>query len=209
MMSRTWLIVAGALVGTSASAQPITSQPPTSVIEPSNIDAPDQRAPEGPPAPAAATPPPSSPPPAARPPTPPVIPLRERETEVEHALAVVWFASNSAAVPDRQREALARAVRWQSAHPDWLLYVEGYADRRGSTADNLRVSQQRAEAVGADLVRLGADCDRMVVVGYGDSEPLDSAADSRRVVVRASDAAYPELAAAQSKRDRTDCQAAR
>jgi outer membrane protein OmpA-like peptidoglycan-associated protein len=209
MMSRTRLIVAAALVGTSASAQPITSQPPTSVIEPSNIDVPDQQPPERAPAPPATAAPPVAPVPAAQPPAPAVQPLRDREDELDHALAVVWFASDSAAVPAAQRDALARAVRWQAAHPDWLLYVEGYADRRGSTAENLRKSQQRADAVRADLVRLGADCDRMVVVAYGDSEPLNSAANSRRVVVRPSDSAYPELAAAQSKRDRASCLAAR
>jgi outer membrane protein OmpA-like peptidoglycan-associated protein len=131
--------------------------------------------------------------------------MRERQSEVDHALAVVLFRSGSVAVADQQREALARVVRWQNAHPDYLLYVEGYADLGGSARDNLRVSQQRAEAVRADLVRLGADCDRIVIAAYGASEPLRTPAESRRVIVRGSDSAYPTLVAAQNGRDRESC----
>jgi outer membrane protein OmpA-like peptidoglycan-associated protein len=123
--------------------------------------------------------------------------MSEREAELARALAVVWFAADATGVPSGQQDALARAVRWQSAHPEYLLYVEGYDEPRARAQRSMLISEQRAEAVRDQLVRLGADCSRIVVVGYGAGEPLASRADDRRVIVRGSDAAYPGLVSAQ------------
>ncbi len=58
--------------------------------------------------------------------------------------------------------------------PDWRLRIEGHTDSQGEEADNLRLSQQRAEAVRAELVRLGVDGDRLEAVGYGETRPIDT-----------------------------------
>jgi outer membrane protein OmpA-like peptidoglycan-associated protein len=57
------------------------------------------------------------------------------------------------------------------------LLVVGHADRVGSEADNLRLSQRRAEAVRAALVRRGVPSERIRIQALGESQPLVDTAD--------------------------------
>jgi outer membrane protein OmpA-like peptidoglycan-associated protein len=64
--------------------------------------------------------------------------------------------------------------------------IEGHADSRGTSERNLKLSQERAQAVRDHLVsRLQVDPARLVALGKGDSEQLDkehpAAAENRRV----------------------------
>lgn len=63
--------------------------------------------------------------------------------------------------------------------------VEGHTDRRGKSDYNLRLSQQRADAVRAYLQKLGVPTDRLVAEGRGDTDlanPADPlASENRRV----------------------------
>ncbi len=63
--------------------------------------------------------------------------------------------------------------------------VEGHTDRRGRPDYNLRLSQQRAEAVRTYLQRLGVPTDRLVAEGRGDTDPANPAdplaSENRRV----------------------------
>lgn len=65
--------------------------------------------------------------------------------------------------------------------PDALIVIEGHTDSRGSAQKNQQLSQQRAEAVAAWLVRAGVDAKRLRVVGYGASQPVaDNATEAGR-----------------------------
>lgn len=50
--------------------------------------------------------------------------------------------------------------------------VQGHTDNTGTAAYNLRLSQERAEAVVAQLERLGVDRSRLVAKGYGQEKPI-------------------------------------
>lgn len=54
------------------------------------------------------------------------------------------------------------------------IRVEGHTDDVGSDAVNLRLSQQRAEAVRDFLVQQGVEASRLEAVGYGESRPIDT-----------------------------------
>jgi OOP family OmpA-OmpF porin len=56
--------------------------------------------------------------------------------------------------------------------PDATVEVAGHTDSTGSDAANLRVSEQRAQAVVSYLVRRGVAAERLVPVGYGEAQPL-------------------------------------
>ena len=66
------------------------------------------------------------------------------------------------------------------------LIVTGYADSKtGTEAQNQRLSEQRAEAVANELVRLGVSRDKIEVRGAGGVNTLSTTENNRRVVVEA------------------------
>ncbi len=118
-------------------------------------------------------------------------------------LSTVYFDAGSAAVTGAERAALRDAVDWQRQHPQRLLVVEGHTDRSGSWRTNLRLSQQRAEAVRDQLEAAGGDPLRIVVSAFSENEAIRGGpACNRRVVVRGTDRAFPELVQEQREADR-------
>jgi outer membrane protein OmpA-like peptidoglycan-associated protein len=65
--------------------------------------------------------------------------------------------------------------------------IEGHSDARGAAAQNLRLSQERADEVRLYLVALGVHPSRLKAVGKGSSQPANGAdpqaAENRRVRV--------------------------
>jgi len=56
--------------------------------------------------------------------------------------------------------------------PDAHVMVNGYTDNVGSAASNMRLSEERANAVKADLVRMGITPDRISAQGFGEQNPI-------------------------------------
>jgi outer membrane protein OmpA-like peptidoglycan-associated protein len=61
--------------------------------------------------------------------------------------------------------------------------IEGHTDSSGGDATNLRLSQARANAVRAELIKEGVDPSRLDAVGYGKTRPIasNSTAAGRKV----------------------------
>lgn len=68
-----------------------------------------------------------------------------------------------------------------------LLRVEGHTDNGGNANDNQLLSEKRALAVCKRLISLGADCKRLLAVGFGDTKPVadnstpEGKAENRRI----------------------------
>ena len=60
------------------------------------------------------------------------------------------------------------------SNPEIKLVIEGHTDSRGSAAYNLRLSDQRANAVMEQLITLGTNPNRIQAIGYGESKPIES-----------------------------------
>jgi outer membrane protein OmpA-like peptidoglycan-associated protein len=64
---------------------------------------------------------------------------------------------------------------------DVNIEVAGHTDSKGSDAYNMKLSQQRAEAVRNFLISRGVAADRLTAKGYGESQPVaDNATEEGR-----------------------------
>ena len=78
-------------------------------------------------------------------------------------------------------------VKVMQDNPDLKFEVDGHTDNSGTPAHNLVLSQQRADAVKAQLIVMGIDASRLTSKGFGDTKPIadnatpDGKANNRRV----------------------------
>lgn len=71
--------------------------------------------------------------------------------------------------------------------PSLKFEIAGHTDNTGEAAHNLTLSQQRADAVKSQLVKMGVDASRLTTKGFGDTHPVsdndtpEGKANNRRV----------------------------
>ncbi len=101
---------------------------------------------------------------------------------------LITFVTNSVDLTSRAKQALDVVARSLNSEKlsTFRFNIEGHADPRGKTDDNMRLSQGRAESVKNYLVsahKIGAE--RLTPIGKGDREPLipnqPTAPENRRV----------------------------
>jgi peptidoglycan-associated lipoprotein len=116
----------------------------------------------------------------------PATPPASGPSSSEALVAVpVFFDTDSAELTLVASSALERAVERLKAEPRLLGRIEGYADPRGSAADNIALSAKRAMAVRDFLVAWGIAPNRLSVVALGaESSSIGAEALARRVVLR-------------------------
>lgn len=73
--------------------------------------------------------------------------------------------------PDSQVKLRAFAAAL-AADPSTHVIVNGYTDNVGNPAANMRVSQERADAIKADLIGMGISADRLSAQGFGGENPI-------------------------------------
>jgi len=110
---------------------------------------------------------------------------------------VIWFDfdrllfnTNSAELQPASREQLGNIATILKAYPDVHIKVGGYTDNTGDPQHNLKLSQDRADAVVRELVDLGVKPERLESQGYGDQYPVadnstaEGRAKNRRISMR-------------------------
>jgi outer membrane protein OmpA-like peptidoglycan-associated protein len=90
-------------------------------------------------------------------------------------LDVIYFANKKATIQKKSNKLLANVARVLVAHGELTkITVEGHTDDVGDDAFNKDLSQRRAEAVVAYLVKAGVPAEKLVAVGYGEDKPVAS-----------------------------------
>ncbi len=93
---------------------------------------------------------------------------------------LVFFDWDRADLTARAREIIAEAARNSKTVAATRIEVAGHADRSGTPQYNQRLSQRRADAVAAELVRNGVSRNDITVTAFGESRPLVPTADGVR-----------------------------
>ncbi|HTS44173.1 MAG TPA: OmpA family protein [Puia sp.] len=103
----------------------------------------------------------------------PVIKIEVPE-KISYEGANVLFKSSSSKLTESSYQSLNGLADTLNRHPDLHLTIEGYTDSTGTQAQNLVLSQQRADEVKNYLVSKGIAADRVTAIGYGEQKPLGS-----------------------------------
>ena len=113
----------------------------------------------------------------APPPAPVVAPVAPPAIARTYLVFFDWDKYN---LTERARQIISEAASASRKVQTTRIEVAGHADRSGSAEYNQRLSQRRADAVAAELVRLGIARNEIAVSAYGESRPLVPTADGVR-----------------------------
>lgn len=100
------------------------------------------------------------------------------------------FETGKATLKPESQEQLKNIAEILKAYPKVSIKLGGYTDNTGDPQANLKLSQQRADTVKADLVKLGIDASRLEAEGYGQEHPVadnsteEGRAQNRRIDMR-------------------------
>lgn len=84
----------------------------------------------------------------------------------------VFFDFDRAAIRADGAETLQRQAAWLTTYGNYVVTINGHADKRGTTEYNLALGERRANAAREKLVALGIDPSRIKVVSYGKNRPI-------------------------------------
>lgn len=91
------------------------------------------------------------------------------------------FDTGAATLQPQSQDQLNNIAAILKAYPAVHLTIGGYTDNTGDAAQNLKLSQDRADSVVNQLQTMGISADRLVAKGYGEDHPVgdNSTADGR------------------------------
>lgn len=84
----------------------------------------------------------------------------------------IQFDVNKATLKPESITILRMVQQFLSENPAIHFEIGGHTDSDGDDANNLKLSQQRADAVKTQLVKMGADASRLTTKGYGETKPI-------------------------------------
>jgi OmpA-OmpF porin, OOP family len=91
------------------------------------------------------------------------------------------FDTGSATLQPASNEQLGNIAAILKAYPNVKIKIGGYTDNTGDKGANLKLSQDRANNVMAELITLGVASDRLEAQGYGEDHPIaDNTTDDGR-----------------------------
>jgi OOP family OmpA-OmpF porin len=93
---------------------------------------------------------------------------------VSVTLTNIFFEFASAKLEKESFFELDRLIEIMQKNPNMAIEMQGHTDNVGSAESNLRLSQNRADAVRDYIVSKGIPLNRVFSVGFGESRPISS-----------------------------------
>ena len=118
------------------------------------------------------------------------IPLKPLEINAAIVLKNIFFDFNKYELKPESQVELDKLVQLLHENPTLTVQIEGYTDNVGSSADNLKLSENRARSVVNYLITKGIAANRLKAKGYGAAQPLtensteEGRAQNRRTEVK-------------------------
>jgi peptidoglycan-associated lipoprotein len=84
----------------------------------------------------------------------------------------VYFDYDTYIIRDDQQSVTQADAKFLLEHPNVGILIAGHCDERGSEEYNLALGDNRANAVKADLVKMGISADRIKTISYGKEKPF-------------------------------------
>ena len=116
-----------------------------------------------------------------------MIQLGKKFTDAKIVTHGINFDIDKATIKPESMGTLNMIVGVLKENPDLRFEIDGHTDASGAAAHNMTLSQQRADAVKAQLTDMGIDALRLTTKGYGSTKPIsdnnsiEGKANNRRV----------------------------
>ncbi|MFC0772790.1 OmpA family protein [Terrimonas alba] len=92
--------------------------------------------------------------------------------KVNYAAQNIYFATGKSTLLSKSFKGLNEVAQIMKENTDLKLAIDGHTDDVGNDAFNQKLSENRAAAVKAYLVKKGVDESRLESVGHGETEPV-------------------------------------
>lgn len=96
----------------------------------------------------------------------------EVKKRLNFATRGIYFETGKAILKSNSYAMLNEIISILEEYTDYSLKIRGYTDSQGSEATNLRLSQDRVDAVKSYLIRNKVSEDRIEATGYGEANPI-------------------------------------
>lgn len=100
--------------------------------------------------------------------------IGKKFTEAKIVTHGITFDIDKSNIKPESMGTLNMIVGVLKSNPDLKFEIDGHTDNTGQSAHNLTLSQQRADAVKTQLMKMGIDGTRLTTKGLGDSKPIDT-----------------------------------
>ncbi len=95
----------------------------------------------------------------------------------EDTALALHFTTNSYALEQHYREDIEQLADLANQDDQTIVLINGYADKRGNSFDNQKLSEQRVESVRQALLELGVNPNNIQTRAFGDTRPLEQNAN--------------------------------
>ena len=91
----------------------------------------------------------------------------------EKPLGTVYFDYDKSLIRDDAKATLDTNASWLKRFRTVKILIEGHCDERGTEEYNLALGEKRAKSAQDYLLSMGIGSDRMKIISYGKSQPID------------------------------------